>query len=169
MTGAALAVAFLIVALGVPEFAASEAAVDPEPVLDPVPQPETLTLTEPETEFAVQPVPEPETKPSDEAAPEPDYEALVEQIFAPNPEPGPAPEPVTVSHQNWYSFWSPFRSELAANGFVSKLQESTGIDYRVVKVKTGIYEVAFAYLDDEDIQEKLARISAATGLDMSDS
>ena len=48
------------------------------------------------------------------------------------------------SDENWYAFWSPFRSELAANGFVSKLQESTGIDYRVVKVKTGVYEVAFA-------------------------
>ena len=102
-----------------------------------------------------------------EPAPEPDYEALVEQIFAPTPE--SAPEPVPVIDENWYAFWSPFRSELAANGFVAKLQESTGIDYRVVKIKTGLYEVAFAYSDDKDIQDKLARISAATGLDMSDS
>ena len=75
------------------------------------------------------------------------------------PEPAPA--------ENWYAFWSPFRSELAANGFVSKLQETTGLDYRVVKIKTGVYEVAFAYTDDADVQDKLARISAATGLDMS--
>jgi hypothetical protein len=52
---------------------------------------------------------------------------------------------------------------------VSKLQEATGIDYRVVKIKTGLYEVAFAYSDDDDIEDKLARISAATGLDMSES
>ena len=88
---------------------------------------------------------------------------MIEQIFTPDT----ATEPVPVLEENWYSFWSPFRSEIAANGFVSGLQETTGIDYRVVKVKTGVYEVAFAYLDDQDVQDKLARISAATGLDMS--
>ena len=127
-------------------------------------------MAEPAPAAAVQASPEPEVEPVAEAveepAPEPDYEALVEQIFAPTPE--AETEPASVLDEKWYAFWSPFRSELAANGFVSKLQESTGIDYRVVKIKTGLYEVAFAYSDDEDIQEKLARISAATGLDMSD-
>ena len=173
LTGAALAIAFLIVALGVPEFAKPEAEVNPEPVLDTTAQLEPVT--EPEPEAAVKAAPEPEveleSEPMAEAvaepAPEPDYEALVEQIFAPKAESEPEPDPVIG--ENWYAFWSPFRSELAANGFVSKLQESTGIDYRVVKIKTGLYEVAFAYSDDEDIQDKLARISAATGLDMSDS
>ncbi len=75
--------------------------------------------------------------------------------------------PPPAETANWYAFWSPFRSEIAANGFVDKLQESTGIDYRVVKVRTGVYEVAFAYTDDADIQAKLERISSATGLDMS--
>ena len=88
-------------------------------------------------------------------------EALIEQIFNPRPE--------DFVEENWYAFWSPFRSEIAANGFISKLQETTGIDYRVVKVKTGIYEVAFAYVDEADIQDKLARISTATGLNMTDS
>ena len=86
---------------------------------------------------------------------------LIEQIFNPGPE--------DIVEDNWYAFWSPFRSEIAANGFVAKLQETTGIDYRVVKVKTGVYEVAFAYVDDADIQDKLARISSATGLNMTDS
>ena len=173
LTGAALAIAFLIVALGVPEFAKPETEVNPEPVLDTTTQLEPVT--EPEPEATVEAAPEPEaeleSEPMAEAvaepASEPDYEALVEQIFAPKPE--TEPEPAPVIGENWYAFWSPFRSELAANGFVSKLQESTGIDYRVVKIKTGLYEVAFAYSDDEDIQDKLARISAATGLDMSDS
>ena len=49
------------------------------------------------------------------------------------------------------------------------LQEKTGIDYRVVKVKTGVYEVAFAYTDDADIVSKLDRITTATGLDVSGS
>ena len=173
LTGAALAIAFLIVALGVPEFAKPEAEVNPEPILDMTAQLEPVTEPEPQAavEAAREPVAELEAEPMAEAVAEPvsepDYEALVEQIFAPKPQ--TEPEPASVIGENWYAFWSPFRSELAANGFVSKLQESTGIDYRVVKIKTGLYEVAFAYSDDEDIQDKLARISAATGLDMSDS
>ena len=169
ITGAALAIAFLIIALGVPEFAKPEAAVVRdtvfEPALQPEPQPEPPRAPEMETAAAVAAVPESQAESTEKVITEPDYEALVEQIFTPNPE----PVPESAADEKWYAFWSPFRSELAANGFVSKLQESTGIDYRVVKVKTGIYEVAFAYTDDEDIQEKLSRISAATGLDMSDS
>jgi hypothetical protein len=38
-----------------------------------------------------------------------------------------------------------------------------------VKVKTGVYEVAFAYIDDADIETKLERISSATGLELSGS
>ena len=95
--------------------------------------------------------------------------ALIEQVFAPETErqeivPVDA-EPVVAEH--WYAFWSPFRSEIAAQGFVDRLQQTTGIDYRVVRVKTGVYEVAFAYTDDIDIEAKLERIASATGLDMS--
>ena len=70
---------------------------------------------------------------------------------------------------SWYSFWNPFRSEIAANGFVAQLERVTGIDYRVVKVSTGVYEVAFAYRDDDERRMKLAQIAAATGLDLPDS
>lgn len=69
----------------------------------------------------------------------------------------------------WYSFWNPFHSEIAARGFVSQLEKVTGLDYRVVKVKTGVYEVAFAYNDDVERRTKLAQIAAATGLDLPDS
>ena len=69
----------------------------------------------------------------------------------------------------WYSFWNPFRSEIAANGFVSQLERVTGIDYRVVKVKTGVYEVAFAYDDDEERRAKISTIAAATGLQLPES
>jgi hypothetical protein len=74
-----------------------------------------------------------------------------------------------VAEPHWYSFWNPFRSEIAASGFVSQLERVTGIDYRIVKVETGVYEVAFAYLDDTERRDKLSRISAATGLDLPDS
>lgn len=70
---------------------------------------------------------------------------------------------------SWYSFWNPFRSEIAANGFVTQLERVTGLDYRVVKVKSGVYEVAFAYNDDAERNTKLSQISAATGLDLTGS
>jgi hypothetical protein len=171
LTGSALTVAFLIVALGVPDFSAPEpgqpviAEIVEEQIADPVAEaiPDPLPVAAPELE----PEPEPEPEPIEmqealaDIDPDPETEALIEQIFNPGPE--------LVVEENWYAFWSPFRSEIAANGFISKLQETTGIDYRVVKVKTGVYEVAFAYVDDADIQDKLARISTATGLNMTDS
>ena len=71
--------------------------------------------------------------------------------------------------QQWYAFWSPFRSEIAAAGFVDQLQRVTGLDYRVVKIKPGVYEVAFAYRSDDEITVNLSQISAATGLNLSES
>ena len=67
----------------------------------------------------------------------------------------------------WQSFWNPFRSEIAANGFVAQLERVTRLDYRVVRVKPGHYEVAFAYLDDAERRPKLSQIEAATGLELS--
>ena len=77
--------------------------------------------------------------------------------------------PVIQTELQWYSFWNPFRSELAATGFVTQLEKVTGLDYRVFKVKTGVYEVAFAYNNDDERRTKLSQISAATGLDLPDS
>ncbi len=74
-----------------------------------------------------------------------------------------------IQHElQWYSFWNPFRSEIAARGFVTQLEKVTGLDYRVVKVRTGIYEVAFAFDSDVERRTKLSQISAATGLDLPD-
>jgi hypothetical protein len=70
------------------------------------------------------------------------------------------------SAPQWYAFWSPFRSEIAASGFVDQLQRVTGLDYRVVKIKPGVYEVAFAYIDDAEITDNLTQITAATGLQL---
>jgi hypothetical protein len=158
LTGSALAVGFLIIALGVPEFSTLNQETAQEPTAAPEAEPEFEAIAEPEPGPEVQTAAQANPEPISESVPETDTEALIEQIFAPELEP--------VVEDNWYAFWSPFRSEIAANGFVSKLQQTTGIDYRVVKVKTGVYEVAFAYSDDADIQDKLATISAATGLDM---
>ncbi len=72
-----------------------------------------------------------------------------------------APEPIPP---HWHVFWNPFRSEFSANGFAERLQQSTGMDFRVTRAGPGRYEVAFAYLDEEQRQSRLTRISAATGL-----
>ncbi|MGI9343848.1 MAG: hypothetical protein ACR2QV_13500 [Gammaproteobacteria bacterium] len=66
----------------------------------------------------------------------------------------------------WHSFWNPFRSEIAANGFASRLRSVTGIDYRVVRLEPGSYQVAFAYVDDAERRLKIAQIESATGLNL---
>ncbi len=67
----------------------------------------------------------------------------------------------------WQAFWNPFRSEIAANGFVAQLERVTGLDYRVVRIKPGRYEVLFAYLSDAERRTKLSQIETATGLELS--
>lgn len=160
LTGSALAIAVLLLVLGVPELADT-----PEPVVDEAtPSDREMLVAAPlERETAVEA--EPATEPVTESQEEP--ETLVEQPVAPEPEASVSLAPPPIENErHWYAFWSPFRSEIAADGFISELARKTGLDYRVVKLKPGIYEVAFAYSDDADIEDKLARISAATGLDM---
>ena len=175
LIGSALAVALLLIAVGVPQFEPQpeEPVIAPQPVGGP-----SGTIASEAAHATPNPVvtPKPVTGPSDPIANEAEHmnetEALIEEVFAPEPEPvasAPSETPAPTVEENWYAFWSPFRSEIAANGFINKLQATTGIDYRVVKIKTGVYEVAFAYVDDADIQNKLARISSATGLDMTGS
>lgn len=161
LTGSALAVAFLIVVLGIPELEApqpepaaptaavrqADAAPQPQPAPNPQPAPQPQAVSQSEPEPAVARIP-----PSP-PVPQPETAAVLEDVAVP------------VKEQ-WYAFWSPFRSKVAADGFVSQLQKTTGLDYRVVKLEPGVYEVAFAYSDDSDIQEKLVRISSATGLDL---
>jgi hypothetical protein len=76
------------------------------------------------------------------------------------------PQDIYNPEQYWHEFWNPFRSEIAARGFVSQLEKVTGLDYRVMKVEAGVYQVGFAYSDDEERRFKISQISAATGLDL---
>lgn len=69
----------------------------------------------------------------------------------------------------WHAFWNPFRSRIAAEGFVGQLEKVTGLDYRVVKIKTGVYEVTFAYESDTERRNKMSLIASATGLDLPES
>jgi hypothetical protein len=161
LAGSALAVAALVVFVGIPEFT-TESNVAEEtlitlpmrpgpPAQDPEPD-----AAQPEAQAAAADAPADPPVPSEPAA----TEAEAASVPAESPSAQAPPEP------QWYAFWSPFRSEIAANGFVDQLQRVTGLDYRVVKVKPGVYEVAFAYEDDQDITANLSQISAATGLQL---
>lgn len=172
LVGSALAVAALVVFVGIPQFttetSVSEQSVitlpmrpEPVPATDP-PEPAPAEVAAADAEPPAGPVetaPEPSLTAADASAGPPPDAAGPRRPLPPDSQP-PAESP------SWYAFWSPFRSEIAANGFVDRLQSVTGLDYRVVKVETGVYEVAFAYTDDDEITPKLSQISAATGLDL---
>ena len=155
LCGSAISVSVLIMALGVPEFT-RQPKPTPEVIAESVgqPEPDPFIETTPITESPTT------VEPAVEADKEPIIEPTIEMAVESLP-----PQPQT---EHWYAFWSPFRSELAANGFVSQLQRTTGMDYRVVRLKPGVYEVAFLYDGEDDIETKLVAISAATGLDMPD-
>lgn len=68
----------------------------------------------------------------------------------------------------WHEFWTPFASEIAARGFVGRLEAVTGLDYRVTRIRPGQYQVSFAYEDSNELDGKLSQIAAATGLDVAD-
>lgn len=145
LTGSAIAIALVLLVLGVPELPPAEEA-DSVPVERPQ---QVVEVTEP-APVAVPANPEPPAAPVET-------------------EPGPLaiePTPVPVK---WHAFWSPFGSRIAADGFVSRLESVTGFDYRVVKVDNGIFEVAFAYTTDGERDDRLATISSAAGLELPDS
>lgn len=185
ITGSALALATLLVVIGIPQFKAEPSTIDRNVVTLPL---ETSPVEDVQTAMSkAEQVPgdsPPLEAPSDAPEPEPAATETVAEIaddaiiedetdatesdnaamIAAHLPPAITPDDA----QNWYAFWSPFRSEIAAAGFVAQLQRVTGLDYKVVKVKPGVYEVAFAYSDDTDISNNLSQITAATGLQMPD-
>jgi len=161
LCGSAISVSFLIFVLGVPEFA-PQPKTTPEVVATDIAQLESDPVTEENRISESSTIVETAVEPVTEAA----VEAHKEPLIGPTTETTVESPPPQTEH--WYAFWSPFRSELAANGFVSQLQRTTGMDYRVVRLKPGVYEVAFLYEGEDDIETKLVAISAATGLEMPD-
>lgn len=184
LTGSALALATLLVVIGIPQFKAEPSDIDRSVMTLPLPTSpvediETVAMEQTQSEPVEAALAEPE---AERAATESTEGANVEAHSAaastaaieseaglelPNTPADPPEAPVpALEPQNWFAFWSPFRSEIAAAGFVEQLQRVTGLDYRVVKIKPGVYEVAFAYGDDTDISNSLSQITAATGLQM---
>lgn len=163
--GALLAVVSILLVLGIPELPPPE----PEHVIIPYEPPEPVAKTpEQETPPAeIEPAQLAESPPVEQASPEaPVVEAPITETLLPIDE-SPALIEAADATQ-WYSFWSPFRSQIAANGFVRRLESVTGFDYRVVRVDSGKYEVAFAYSDDGEREQILSTIATATGLELPD-
>ena len=170
LCGSAIAIAILIIALGIPEFP------PPDEVAEEANQEFSDVVEAPPEAVAIESVTQ-TAPPSDAEMPLAELEMPIETIAEPIPEPvhetfaETAARAAAMSEplaENWFAFWSPFHSEIAANGFIAQLQRETGMDYRVVKIKPGVYEVAFAYEGEDDIETKLATISRATGLEMPD-
>ena len=154
ITGSALAIAALLLLVGVPQFKAESGNISQDVVTLPLrvaPVEELVAATLPLVEDI-----------ADVAADATQDDITTAEII----EPLVDIAALLPNTQQWYAFWSPFRSEIAAAGFITQLQRVTGLDYRVVKIKPGNYEVAFSYAKDGDIPINLSQISAATGLDM---
>ena len=157
LVGSALAVAAMVVFVGIPEFTTESSVMDSAVITLPM----RTGAAAPDAVIGEVQEEVPEAAPA---------AAAIDAPAEPVPDETPADTP-TEPHVlqpaetlQWYAFWSPFRSEVAANGFVDQLQRVTGLDYRVVKVESGVFEVAFAYQDDQEITANLSQISAATGL-----
>jgi len=159
LSGAVVAIAVLILVLGLPTRPATEIRTATTPAVTPPTPNAGNTVPEarpaPATAAALPAVPM-------AAVTEPAGDVVVPETLATEP-PARAPAP---SETRWYVFWSPFHTEIAANGFVAELQRTTGLDYRVVRIKPGVFEVAFSYSDDADAADKLAQIADASGLDV---
>ncbi len=179
ITGSALALAALLLLVGVPQFRTDTPDIERAIVRLPVATTaveaartgEADAADAPDEVHPAAPPVEPESTAAAEKPPQPVHEepANEQPVNAgTDDEPAEAGPPPVEDARDWYAFWSPFRSELAAAGFVGQLQRVTGLDYRVVKVRTGVYEVAFAYRDDADIDVNLSQITAATGLEMAE-
>lgn len=65
-----------------------------------------------------------------------------------------------------YLFWSPFRSEWAAQGFAGQLSLATDVPVEVVNEGPGKYRVGFSYQDETQRQALVSRIETITGLEL---
>lgn len=182
ITGSALAVATLLLFIGIPEFKSDAVQAERTPVRRPLP---TQAVEQPEPVPGPGPAQDARLQAEAAAGAEPDSaeagpiaaaaspaataapaEAGDDDAVAATRQPAPAPQPTPADEDGWYAFWTPFKSRIAAEGFVARLQSVTGLDYRIVRREPGAWEVSFSYREDDDIVRHLSTISAATGLDL---
>jgi hypothetical protein len=166
ISGSAISIVGILLVLGVPEFNMSSFETDQarfdaalEKIREKRPAVEEIFEELVENETAV------ETEPVAEKLAESAAEIVAEDPLDSIEIPAD-PQDIFNAGQQWHEFWNPFRSEIAARGFVSQLEKVTGLDYRINKVKAGVYQVGFGYTSDDERRSKISLISAATGLDL---
>ena len=166
ISGSAISIVGILLVLGVPKFDLSNFETDQarfdaalEKIKEKRPAVEDIFEELVEDEAAIDTMPVVENVA--ESAAEDVAEDPLESVEVPVD-----PQDIFNAEQRWHEFWNPFRSEIAARGFVSQLEKVTGLDYRISKVKAGVYQVGFAYTSDGERRSKISLISAATGLDL---
>lgn len=166
VVGSLLSLAALVILVGMPRFAADEgvpveAVRKPQPPAVDAPQGPAAETPSPRIPDSV-----PDASPGDPEEPTAVAEAIaVDAVAAAVAEVEP---PRSPAEREWRTFWTPFRSRVAAEGFIGRLESLTGLDYRVAKEGIDRYHVQFAYRDEAELDSNLATISAATGLELAD-
>ncbi len=84
--------------------------------------------------------------------------------------PGDPPEAESANaagegDSGWQSVWTPFYSQMSAEGFARRLADTTERAFAVRKEAPGRYQVVFAYADEQERARVLAAFSAATGVE----
>ena len=162
ISGSAISIVGILLVLGVPKFDLSSFETDQarfdaalEKIREKRPPIEELVeeLVEEEAAIAAEPIAE--------SSAETIADNTLESVEIPAD-----PQDIFNAEQHGHEFWNPFRSEIAARGFVSQLEKVTGLDYRISKVEAGVYQVGFAYTSEDERRSKISLISAATGLDL---
>jgi hypothetical protein len=162
ISGSAISIAGILLVLGVPKFNLSSFETDQarfDAALDKIR--EKRPAVEELVEVPVEEEPAIVAEPIAESVVKNVAENTLESVEVPAD-----PQDIFNAEQHWHEFWNPFRSEIAARGFVSQLEKVTGLDYRINKVEAGIYQVGFAYTSEDERRSKISLISAATGLDL---
>jgi hypothetical protein len=162
ISGSAISIVGILLVLGVPKFNLSSFETDQarfDAALDKIR--EKRPAVEELVEVPVEEEPAIVAEPIAESVVKNVAENTLESVEVPAD-----PQDIFNAEQHWHEFWNPFRSEIAARGFVSQLEKVTGLDYRINKVEAGIYQVGFAYTSEDERRSKISLISAATGLDL---
>jgi hypothetical protein len=66
--------------------------------------------------------------------------------------------------QRWEAFFTPFRSQASADGFVRFLQTATGREFRVTRAGPGEYRVWVRVGSADSTADRIAEIEAVTGM-----
>jgi hypothetical protein len=162
ISGSAISIVGILLVLGVPKFNLSSFETDQarfDAALDKIR--EKRPAVEELVEVPVEEEPAIVAEPIAESVVKNVAENTLESVEVPAD-----PQDIFNAEQHWHEFWNPFRSEIAARGFVSQLEKVTGLDYRISKVEAGVYQVGFAYTSEDERRSKISLISAATGLDL---